>query len=402
MNYQEALAWLYGTQTFGIKLGLENVYRLLELMGNPQGQLRFLHVAGTNGKGSTCAMLDAMLRAGGVRSGLYTSPHLLDFRERIRVNGAYIPEEAVVDGLTLLRGGSQYWDHAPTFFEIVTVLAAWWFVREEAEVVVWETGLGGRLDATNVVRPLVSVITPIGMDHQQWLGSTLSEIAMEKAGIIKHHVPVVSAPQEEEVCTVLQSYAVRQEAPLQFVQHPYEGTVGLLGEHQRWNAALALAVLDAVGLCDDVQARLQGLESVLWPGRFQHVRENIVVDGAHNPHAIDALVCAWKKTFGTRKAHLIFGALGDKDVPTMLVKLRTIADAIRIVPIHGERACAVEDIAFAAHSVGFHEISAGELLESLNVAQEQSNPVLVAGSLFLAGEALALLQGHPAPHISSQ
>ncbi|MGA1130574.1 MAG: bifunctional folylpolyglutamate synthase/dihydrofolate synthase, partial [Chthoniobacterales bacterium] len=199
MNFREALAWLYAAQTFGIKLGLENTRRLLSAIGDPQDRMSFIHVAGTNGKGSVCAMLDAVLREGGMRPGLYTSPHLVDFSERIRVGGAPIPDEAVAEGLSLLRASSADWDHQPTFFELATVLAAWWFDRSGVGVAIWETGMGGRLDATNVVTPLVSVIAPVGMDHQQWLGSTPAAIAAEKAGIIKPGIPVVSSPQVEEV-----------------------------------------------------------------------------------------------------------------------------------------------------------------------------------------------------------
>ncbi|MEI7866142.1 MAG: hypothetical protein WCI38_12305, partial [Chthoniobacterales bacterium] len=166
MSYRESLAWLYGTQTFGFKLGLENARRLMAAAGDPQERLKFLHVAGTNGKGSTCAMLDAVLRETGARVALYTSPHLVDFRERIRIDGQMIPADAAAEGLSLIRAAAEGWEHQPTFFEIATVLAAWWFDRAGADLVVWETGLGGRLDATNIVTPLVSVIAPIGRDHE--------------------------------------------------------------------------------------------------------------------------------------------------------------------------------------------------------------------------------------------
>lgn len=402
MNYREALAWLYGAQTFGIKLGLDNVRRLMDAAGNPQDRLRFLHVAGTNGKGSTCAMMDAVLRAGGVRSGLYTSPHLMDFRERIRMGGGMIPEEAVAGGLTLLREAARDWDHAPTFFELATVLSAWWFDMEGAEVVVWETGLGGRLDATNAVRPLVSVIAPVGLDHQQWLGRTLAAIAWEKAGIIKPGVPVVSAPQEDGVRAVLESCAAEAGSPLRHVQSPYEGAVGLAGVHQRWNAALALAALDAAGLSGDAEAQRSGLAAVAWSARFQRIGNDIVVDGAHNPHAVGTLVDTWRETFGDRRAALVFGALGDKDAPAMLALLRGIADRLWIVPVQGGRGCAAGELPGAARAAGFAEISEGSLLESLSSARKQGGPALVAGSLFLAGEALALLGNAPLPQPSSQ
>ena len=264
MNYAGALAWLYGTQTFGIKLGLENTLRLLAAAGNPHERLRFLHVAGTNGKGSTCAMMDAILRAAGYRSGLYTSPHLVDFRERIRLDGAMIPEDAVAEGLTLLREAAETRDHAPTFFELTTVLAAWWFARQSPDYVVWETGMGGRLDATNAVTPEVAVITPIGMDHEKWLGDTIEEIAGEKAGVIKSRVPAVSAPQVPEVRAVIEARAADAGMSPVFVSEPWSGEVSCLsGSHQRWNAALACSALRAAGVEVDAKAEGEVLRRVV-------------------------------------------------------------------------------------------------------------------------------------------
>lgn len=400
MNCPDAHAWLYGAQMFGIKLGLENVRRLLQSAGNPHERLRFIHVAGTNGKGSTCAMLDSVLRASGARCGLYTSPHLVDFRERIRVDGRMIPEDAAAEGLTLLRDASHGWDHAPTFFELATVLAAWWFAREGAEVVVWETGMGGRLDATNAVTPLVSVIAPVAMDHAQWLGNTLAEIAAEKGGIIKPGVPVVSAPQADEVRAVLEARADETGAPLRFVAEPCDWLVGLEGRHQRWNAALALAALDAAGLAPDGAARRRGLASVSWPARFQRHDRDIVIDGAHNPHAIDALVETWRATFVDRKARLVFGALRDKDANALLVSLRQIADEIWLVPVNNPRTFSAAELRAAAEACGFPVIRESNLFEALDSAA--SPPTLVTGSLFLAGEALALLGGAPKPAVSAQ
>ena len=189
MTYEESLGWLYSTQQFGIKLGLDNIRRLLKALGDPHEHLSFLHVAGTNGKGSVCAMLEAILRAADHKTGLYTSPHLIDFRERIRVGGNKIPREATSRGLENLRRLAASWDHSPTFFEFATALALQHFAESDCEFVVLETGMGGRLDATNAVMPVVSVITPIALDHTRWLGKTVAEVAWEKAGIIKPSVP---------------------------------------------------------------------------------------------------------------------------------------------------------------------------------------------------------------------
>ena len=403
MNYRDALAWVYGRQSFGIKLGLDNTRRLLAAAGNPQSRLRFLHVAGTNGKGSTCAMMDAILRAAGHRTGLYTSPHLVDFRERIRLDGAMIPEDAVAEGLSLLREAAKTCDHAPTFFELVTVLAAWWLAREEAEYVVWETGMGGRLDATNAVLPDVAVITPIGLDHQKWLGDTLAQIAGEKAGIIKSQVPVVSAPQAQEVREVLTSTAAGVGAPITFVSEPWSGgAAGLAGAHQRWNAALACAALRAAGVRVDADAEVQGLRSVVWPGRFQRIGEDLVVDGAHNPSAIETLVATWREVYGDVRASLVFGAVLDKDIEALLLALRSIADEVWLVPVNNVRGASPEELRPMAEAARFATIHDGPVEASLAAARAAGQPVLVAGSLFLAGEVLALLEGAARPHATSQ
>lgn len=252
MTYPEALAWLYATQLTGIKLGLDNMRRLIDAQGGqPPG--RFVHVAGTNGKGSVCAMVDAVCRAGGWRTGLFTSPHLLTFRERIRVDGEAITEAGVAEGLTRLRALTAEWNPAPTFFELTAALALDWFGQCQTEVVAWETGLGGRLDATNAICPAVSVITAIDLDHQAYLGETLEEIAEEKAGIIKPGVPAVSAPQAARAAVVLARAAQAQGVSLRVVDA--ETPVNLAGSHQRRNAALALAALEAAGIAVEDDAR---------------------------------------------------------------------------------------------------------------------------------------------------
>lgn len=400
MNFREALAWLYGAQTFGIKLGLDNTRRLLAAAGNPHEGLKFLHVAGTNGKGSTCAMLDAICREGGMKSGLYTSPHLVDFRERIRVGGEMIPAASVAAGLGMLRDACAGWDHQPTFFEIATVLAAWWFARAGAEIVIWETGLGGRLDATNAIIPLVSVITPIAHDHQQWLGDSLAAIAREKAGIIKPGIPVVSAPQVNEAREVICAVAEEAGSPLVFVEESCEGVINLAGVHQRWNASTALAALDAADLVVSASARARGLASVQWPARFQRMGHGIVLDGAHNVSAAEALVRTWREAFGKTKARLVFGALRDKHPGEVLHVLRGIADEVVLVSISNDRAVPAVELRAVAESCGFLAIREGTLGEVL--ADEPPRPTLITGSLFLAGEALAIMENSQPPLPSNQ
>ena len=386
MIYEESLAWLYATQQFGIKLGLENIRGLLEALGNPQEHLSFLHVAGTNGKGSVCAILDAILRASGRRTGLYTSPHLVDFRERIRVNGGKIPPQAVANGLTILREISAGWSHLPTFFEISTALALHHFAEERCDLVVLETGMGGALDATNAVVPLVSVITPIALDHTRWLGSTLAEIAKEKAGIIKSGVPVVSAKQAPEAAVVLAQRAASAGSSLEFIEAPFEqAEIGLRGIHQKENAAVAVAALLAAQLEVSDEAAGQGLREVRWPGRFQVVDERIVLDACHNPHAAAQLLVNWRDVYGMEKATVIFGALGDKDYSAMLRILEPISREVLLVPISSERSAAPE--ALAAACAIKHRI-----FQSVKEALEASRGrILVTGSLFLVGEALQAL-----------
>src|SRR6266487_3702447 len=195
MTYPEAIQFLYGLRWFGLKLGLENTFKLAALAGNPQDRLRFIHVAGTNGKGSTCAMLESICRAAGLRTGLFTSPHLVSFAERIQVDRQPISQQEVVRLVEELRPLLKTFPSLahPTFFEVVTIMALRYFAEAQCDIVIWETGLGGRLDATNIVTPLASVITSIALDHEKWLGSTLREIAREKAGIIKPGVPVITS-----------------------------------------------------------------------------------------------------------------------------------------------------------------------------------------------------------------
>ncbi len=291
LNYKQALAWLYSLQRFGIKLGLENIQRLLdELLRRGDLQIapggleaaapcKVIHVAGTNGKGSVCAMIDSLCRAQGYRTGLFISPHLVTFRERIRVNGEKISEDAVADGLTMIRDLIADWDPHPTFFEVTTALALKHFFEAKTDVVVLETGLGGRLDATNAVQSDVSVITPIGLDHEEWLGNTLAQIAGEKAGIIKPGVPAVSAPQKPEAEQVIRARAAECGAPLQFINEIYDRSpVALRGEYQKQNAAVAIAAVQAANIQLGEKAIVRGLAAIEWPARFQKWDERTVID----------------------------------------------------------------------------------------------------------------------------
>jgi dihydrofolate synthase/folylpolyglutamate synthase len=408
MIYDEAVAWLYASQLHGIKLGLENIQRLAAALGiHAQGPEAptFLHAAGTNGKGSVCAMLDACCRAAGLRSGLFTSPHLIVFRERISLNGEMIPEEDVASGLTEIRAITAGWDHAATFFEITTALALAWFQRRGARVVILETGMGGRLDATNLVTPAVSILTPIALDHQQWLGDTLSQIATEKAGIIKPGVPAVSAPQSDEAAGILKQVAAERNAPLEFVTSPLEGfEIGLAGEHQAWNAALAVRALSLSGLEIPDSALHAGLREVEWPGRFQLIAERFILDGAHNPDAAQRLAATWRAVHGERRATLVLGILRDKDVRGICEALLPIAGRILAVPVQSPRSATPQEICKAIGKIAPRQecIAVRDLPAAIRIASSMERRTLITGSLFLVGEALAHFRNTAPPEISAQ
>jgi len=408
VRYDEAVAWLYASQMHGIKLGLENIQRLTTALGvkvsGPEAP-KFLHVAGTNGKGSVCALLDACCRAGGRRSGLFTSPHLLTFRERIRVNGEMISEAAVAEGLTKIRDLTKDWDHAATFFEIATALALEWFQRQDAEVVALETGLGGRLDATNVVTPAVCVLTPIDLDHQQWLGDSIEAIAAEKAGILKPGAPAVSAPQADEVRDVFERIAAERGAPLHYIETPLTGyEIGLAGSHQPWNAALAVQALALAGLHLPEDAIARGLREVNWPGRFQQIRLRFILDGAHNPAAAQRLAATWREEYGEKRATLILGILRDKEVRGICEALLPIAGRILAVPVPNPRSSTPQEICRAIGKVAPRQecIAVRDLPAAIRIAQSMERRTLITGSLFLVGEALAYFEAQPPPEPSAQ
>ena len=412
-DYPIALRWLYGTQLTGIKLGLAPMRRLLDALGWEPGGTRFLHVAGTNGKGSVCAMLDAVLRADGRRTGLFTSPHLVSFRERIRLDGEMIPEADVAAGLARLRALTAGWEPSPpTFFELTTALALDWFRQRGAEVVVLETGLGGRLDATNVLaRPAACVLTSIGLDHTSYLGNTLAAIAGEKAGVLKPGVPAVSLPQLPEVYEVLVREAARVGAPLRCANRPLaeDVWVRLPGSHQRANAALALDALEAAGLRVREEAVRRGLTGVAWPGRFQRCGDDgrVILDGAHNPAAAARLAQTWREEFGaTTRATVVLGVLRDKDATGVIRALATVAARFVAVPVRtSPRTTPAEELRAALTEIAPNvpAETAADLPDALARARRHGGErVLVTGSLFLVGEALALLAGAAAPETSWQ
>jgi len=431
MFYPEAIQFLYDLRLFGAKFGLENTFSLARLAGNPQDRLRFIHVAGTNGKGSTCAMLESIYRAGGRRVGLFTSPHLVSFRERIQVNRRLIGEGDIVRLVQEIRPWLKHFPdgHHPTFFEVVTVMALKFFAEQNCDLVIWETGLGGRLDATNIVTPLASVITNIQLDHQQWLGDTLGQIAAEKAGIIKPGVPVVTATDEPDALAVIEKIAREENAPLTKIRksevRSQKSELSLLGDHQQLNAALALAVVEVLqNQIPVAEEKIRaGLQSVDWPGRLQLVtRESggkILLDGAHNvagAKALSAAVTGWSSGLslagGTPKRELqptatvpgapitlILGVLQDKDWQHMCETLAPLAARIHTVPVSSERSANPAELAEACRKINpAAEIVASTALADALDKSAGDGLVIITGSLYLVGEALELLGLSPAAH----
>lgn len=446
MTYAEAIQFLYSLRWFGAKFGLENTLKLAALAGNPQNQLRFIHVAGTNGKGSTCAMLESIYRAAGFRVGLFTSPHLVSFRERIQVNRELISEADVVrlveelrllvatgvppaqtaerrsldrpgPGATVLQRADQEigaplggQEAHPTFFEFITVMALRYFAGQQCDLAIWETGLGGRLDATNIVTPLASVITNVQYDHEKWLGDTLPQIAAEKAGIIKPGIPAITAATEPEAVRVIQETARSRHAPLKFVtaadiQRPplEEIEVPLLGEHQRLNAALALAVVRTLAEQMPVgdAAIRAGLSRLQWPGRLQLIVQpsgrKILLDGAHNVAGAETLAGAMKQYFPSAIPALVLGILQDKDCEQMCLKLAPLAGHIVTVPVASERTASPEALRDACRKANpaAQVTACPSLADALSQVGDASF-VIITGSLYLVGEAMELLKLSPA------
>lgn len=396
LNYPESIDWLYSTQTFGIKLGLETMRRLLldDGIDPDRPGVPVLHVAGTNGKGSVCAVAERILRDAGVKTGLFTSPHLVTYRERIRVNGAMIPEEVVARELTRLRQHVAEWENHPTFFELSLTLAMRHFLDERCGVIVLETGMGGRLDATNAVRSEVTVITPIGLDHQQWLGETIREIAGEKAGILKPGVPVIIGELHPDARDVVGRRALQLGIPcIEAHPLPEDWTMGLKGPHQRENAALAVEA--ACRLEGDRLTRegiRQSVAAAHWPGRFQQLGPGLIVDGAHNPAAAAVLRQTWQAEFNDEKARLVFGAVATKDVAGIFRELLPIIESVTFVTVKSERRLTVEEMEAALLEAGGGDLPVF-CAETLAAAIEQDRRVLVAGSLFLVGQAIAEFVG---------
>ena len=398
------LTYLDSLQPLAMRFGLERVERALEALGRPDRDLAILHVAGTNGKGSTCAMAAAALRAAGHRVGLYTSPHLVRFHERIQVDGQPISDGALEARIDEVRRACPWHDGGDpaerlTYFEFATLLGLLHFARERTSATVLEVGLGGRFDATSAVTPRVTAVSRIGLDHVQLLGSTLDAIAREKAGIFKRGVPaVVARAQPPDALASLRAEASTRGAPFHLAGQPWEGPVALRGPHQRENAALAAAalrLLDASGVRVGDGDVARGIAEARWPGRLEEVG-GVVLDGAHNPDGATALAAALPALYPGRPVELVFGVLVDKDHAGMLGALGDAVRKVHLVAPDSPRARAPAAYrALAARlcrAVDVHG-SCGEAIACARAAAQDGAVVCVAGSLYLVGEARLRLGG---------
>lgn len=378
---------------FGIKLGLEGTARLLAACGVSKPRARVIHVAGTNGKGSTCAFAESVARAAGYKTGLFTSPHLVEFNERIRVNGVNIPQPDLDRLIAHVRGIVSSWEPMPTFFELTLAIALLWFAEQGVDIIILETGLGGRLDATNAVPKDVAVLTPIGMDHTQYLGSTLGEIAAEKAAIFSWHRPALTAPQQPEAMQAIAAAARECDVDYRIISEECSAPLGLAGPHQRSNAALALAALHALPhfLCSP-EEETRGLAETRWPARFEEIAPGVILDGAHNPHAMRTLVHCWQLRYGTQRARCIFAGSADKALGEVVELLSPIVAEWVLPPVQSPRILPQGELAelIRAHSPATPLSLPPTLAEALSLL---SPGTLITGSFFLLGETLAHLKG---------
>ncbi len=410
MKIEEALSKLFALHTFGMKLGLENIKSFLNHIGNPQDQLRTIHVAGSNGKGSTAAFLSSILQELGNNVGLYTSPHFVKYNERIKINSEEIPDDYVAEFVSKYDKFIE--KHKLTFFEVTTAIAFQYFVDKNVDLAVIETGLGGRLDATNVLNPLASVITSISLEHIHILGDTLEKIAIEKAGIIKHSVPVFtgqlppdSAKVIEDKCSTLgceyyklSDYIIKRKDSIELYTEEIElddFTMPLRGTYQKYNAALAGLVISKTFNSDDFVHIERGIKKVVkntgLQGRFEYynTQPDIIFDSAHNPDGVKNFLSEFKKDAKAFKRKvLLFGVMKDKSIKEMLSELNRYFDEIRITNINYERAAKVEDLLKLAQEMKINVIEEQDPAKFIELFRGNGidDCLVVLGSMYLLGE----------------
>jgi dihydrofolate synthase/folylpolyglutamate synthase len=427
MDYQQALEWLMGLEVMGIKLGLKNIEELLSRLDDPQRQFKSVHVAGTNGKGSVSAMIASILRAQGYRTALYTSPHMVDFSERIQVDGTTIPRKQLSRLVQEIKGHVEDMCRArpeacPTFFEVTTALAFLHFAELGAEVAVVEVGMGGRLDATNVISPECSVITRIGLEHTHYLGDTIEKIAAEKAGIIKQGIPVITAEQDPVAIEVIRSRSSELGSPLRIVAEgvdfklldsSLEGTklmllrkgmqinLPLIGSYQATNACVAyeaVEMLRSKGMTVSDEVVRKGLETVYWPGRMELVRRrpDVILDATHTPQGAKAVAEDLGRLAKGRKI-LVMGVLDDKDLDGVVGPFALISDiGIAVAPLTnrafpGHRVA--ETMSLYLQNVMEADSVVSGLCKALELAGSEDT-VILTGSIYTLGEAKAWWDAH--------
>ncbi len=413
-SYQDAVNSLYNLQKFGIKFGLSKTSNLLEALGNPHKGQKYIHIGGTNGKGSVASFIGSILKNSGLKVGLYSSPHLVRFTERFSINDEEItPEktELLINELTEVFAPEE----PPTFFEATTAMAMSYFAREKTDVAIMEVGMGGRLDATNVITPLVSVITNISLEHQAYLGTGLLDIAGEKAGIIKEGIDLVTGVSQPSVVKLFGSIAKKKNTPMWRIgkDAQYRTTrsglhyyglnrrlnglrLGLKGSFQARNAALALMAIERLeekGFSISSRNIIEGLENISWPGRMQIVGDSptIILDGAHNPAAIRALTQAIKSGFTYRRLILVLGVMEDKEIGGLLRGIVPSTDYVFYTRPLYSRAANPEILVSEASSLGKSGEVVQVLTEAIDKARAMADPgdlILITGSLFTVGEAL--------------
>lgn len=420
MSYKDAISYLYDLQWHGIKLGLSNIIRIMELLGNPQDDLKTIHIGGTNGKGSTASIIASILRSSGYRVGLYTSPHLIDFRERIRIDGVNIDEKDVADLAKEIREIAGETQLKPTFFEFTTAMAFYYFSKMKVDLAVIEVGMGGRFDATNVIAPLASVITNVDLDHQEYLGNTISDIALEKAGIIKKGVPIVSASDNKAALSVIsdrcreagsrlylygREYCTEGYYPEDFrycgIEEGYSSLASpLLGDHQMLNVSCALATVELLmkyGIDIHEDGIREGLRLARWEGRLEVIQKDplLILDGAHNRSGAAALAQYLSSTKAkSRRLILIIGIMKDKDIGAILSHLIPISDEVIITRPDYHRAAGSEQIIRHISSYPVSTRVEEGVPASIDLAKSLAglnDIICVTGSLFTVGEARAYL-----------
>jgi len=392
MNYVRFLSSL---ERFGINLGLERINFLLDQLGNPQNKFKSIHIAGTNGKGSSAAMTASILKEAGYKVGLYTSPHLFDFTERIKINSKDISRKEFSEGIKQIKKilTTKQSNH-PTTFEVLTALAFWYFAKKKVDYAVVEVGMGGRLDATNVLLPEVSIITNIDYEHIEILGKSLAKIAKEKAGIIKPGVPVVTAERKKEVLAVIKRVCKEKSAKLKVESRAKNiGKKNLLGVYQGLNAACAVSTINLAGIKVGKAAIKKGLAKTKWPGRFQIVskRPLVIVDGAHNPAGAKNLRVTIEEMF-KQKFNIIFGCQQDKDYQKILAELKSIASQIILTRSSHKSAQKIKLLASYLKKQDIVIKTAASPRKAINVWDGKA-PLLVTGSLFLLADVLKKLDG---------